>query len=126
MRRGLGQEDIMQKQFGTLIKRYEGLRKLNCSWWSYDSSGEYRTLKTGALLKAKGLRPGKSDYEFKYTKDNISHHVYIEFKTEKGKQSDNQKAFEKTCDADNEHYYIVRSIVEAMNVLSTHNILDNT
>lgn len=123
MRRGLGQEDLMHKQFGGLMKQYEFLNQLNCSFWSYDSSGENRNQATGALLKAKGLRPGKSDYEFKICKDGIAHHVYIEFKTEKGKQSDNQKLFEESCSASNEHYYIARSIPDAINILEDHNII---
>jgi hypothetical protein len=63
--KGLGQEDRTHKSFASIIRRYEVLGLLNCPWWSYDASGEYRNVKTGALLKAKGLRPGKADYEFK-------------------------------------------------------------
>lgn len=123
MRRGLGQEDLMHKQFGGLMKRYDGLNQLNCQWFSYDASGEYRNEKTGALLKAKGLNPGKSDYEFKVCQDDIAHHIYIEFKTEKGKQSENQKLFEQTCNASNEHYYIARSVPQALDILTKHNII---
>ncbi len=122
-RRGLGEEDLMHKTFGGLLKVYEGMGKLNCQHYSYDASGEKRDLKTGALLKAKGLKPGAADYSFKMIKDNIAHYTYIEFKTQKGKQSDNQKLFEKGCCADNEDYYIVRSVNEAITILEEKRII---
>jgi len=123
MRRGLGQEDKLHKKFGALMKRYSSLNQLNSVWYSYDASGENRDLGTGALLKAKGLRPGKSDYEFKIVNNSIAEHIYIEFKTEKGKQSDSQKAFEETCYASNEHYYIARSVPQALEILTKHKII---
>lgn len=123
MRKGLGNEDLLHKQFASLMKKYEDFNKLNSVWYSYDASGENRALKTGALLKAKGLKPGKSDYEFKIIKKNIAHHIYLEFKTDKGRQSESQKDFEKTCFAANEHYYIVRSVKEAVDVLVEQDIL---
>lgn len=114
---GIGNEGLMHKQFAGIIRQYEGYGKLKCEWWSYDSAGEKRSLMTGALLKAKGLKPGKSDYEFKQIRGNIAHHLYIEFKFGKGKQSDNQIAFEKTCKASNEKYYVVYSVEEAIDIL---------
>jgi hypothetical protein len=123
MRRGLGKEDQLHKQFAALIKKYEKMGKLNCSFWSYDASGENRTLQTGALLKAKGLRPGKSDYEFKIVKSGIAYHIYIEFKTETGKQSPNQKLFEESCRAVNESYHIARSVQDGLKILEEEGII---
>ena len=119
----LGQEDLMHKNFSSMIKLYQGMGKLNCHHWSYDASGENRNAKTGALLKAKGLNPGMSDYHFKYVKDNIAHYLYLEFKTKKGKQSENQKKFEQTCIANNEDYHIVRSVQEAIDTLVKYKIV---
>lgn len=123
-RRGLGQEDQLHKKFANTVRGYESFGKLKCQWWSYDASGENRKLETGALLKAKGLRPGKSDYEFKIIKKTVAHYVYIEFKTEKGKQSESQKAFEETCTASNEAYYIARSVQEGIDILIKEGILE--
>ena len=122
-RRGLGEEDLMHKSFASITRQYEGYKKLNCSWISYDASGEKRTAKTGALLKSKGLKPGKADFEIITIKNNISHHYYLEFKTSKGKQSSNQKIFEECCVGSNQHYYIVRSVEEAINLLEREGII---
>ena len=123
-RKGLGSEDIMHKQFGILMLQYEGFNLMDCEWFSYDASGEKRSLITGALLKAKGLRPGKSDYEFRQLRDDIMYHIYIEFKVPKGKQSPNQKAFEKTCaKAKNNIYYLAYSVEEAVKILQQEKIL---
>lgn len=109
-KRGLGKEDAMHKQIGLLLSQYEGFGLMDCEWWSYDASGEKRTATTGSLLKSKGLRPGKSDYEFRQLRGDIMHHIYIEMKIPGGKQSANQKAFEKTCKgASNNRYYIAYS-----------------
>jgi hypothetical protein len=123
MRKGLGQEDLLHKAFASTVKMYEGAGKLDCAFYSYDASGEYRQLKTGQLLKAKGLRPGQSDYFFKKKKRNLAFYVYIEFKTEKGKQSESQKAFEETCRSVNESYYIARSVKEGIEILIKEGII---
>lgn len=123
-RRGLGKEDHLHKQFGALIKRYEALGKLNADWWSYDASGEKRDLKTGALLKAKGLRPGMSDYSFKTVRNNLAHYFYLEFKTDTGRQSASQKTFEESCYASNEFYHISRSIEDAVKYLEEEGVLE--
>ena len=122
-RRGLGEEDLMHKSFANIMKQYEAHKKLNCSWFSYDASGEKRTAQTGSLLKAKGLRPGKADFEIITIKNNTSHHHYLEFKTLKGKQSPNQKIFEESCVASNQHYSIVRSVAEAISLLEKEGII---
>jgi len=124
-RRGLGKEDYFHKNLASIIKGYESYGKLNCSWWSYDASGENRALKTGQLLKAKGLRPGKADYEFRKLKGEIMYHIYLECKTETGKQSSSQKEFEETCkESMNDKYYIARSMEDAMSILEKEGIID--
>lgn len=137
MRRGLGLEDIMHKQFGGLMRQYEGYGKLNCAYWSYDASGEARTKTTASLLKSKGLNGGKGDYFFIKQqkaliipgKNAIDHFIWLEFKkpkttTAKGKQSDSQKEFEsKFKDSINSRYYLVYSVQEAIKILEREGIL---
>ena len=125
MPKGLGQEDHIHKSFAAIVKGYEVFNRLNCSFWSYDASGENRNAKTGALLKAKGLKKGQPDYHFKTLREGITHYIYIEFKTDKGKQSDSQKAFEKDCVGSNEKYYIARSVEEGLDILKKEGILTN-
>ena len=52
-KRGLGIEDKIHKDFAAMIRQYELYKKLNCAFWSYDSTGEKRTAMTASLLKAK-------------------------------------------------------------------------
>ena len=97
---GIGAEGIQHKHFANTIKQYEFYKKLNCVFWTYSASGEYRKLTTGALLKAKGLKTGFPDYHFIYRIDGIDHNIFLEFKagkTNKVKVKLIFKAFLKTA-----------------------------
>lgn len=122
---GLGQEDQLHKSFAFLVRGYEFYNNLYCHFWSYDASGEKRTATTGSLLKAKGLNRGKPDYEFKrLNEEGATDIIYLEFKSEKGKQSEPQKLFEKNCKkSTTEYYYVVRSVQEALEILFRHKII---
>jgi hypothetical protein len=122
---GIGNEGKMHKDFAKIIRQYEGYKRLNCLRWSYDASGEKRSVMTGSLLKAKGLKSGKADYEFiKKLSDNIAHYLYLEFKFGKGKQSDSQKEFEALFkDFSNVKYCVVYSIQEAIEILKQNGFL---
>ena len=126
-KKGLGPEDIIHKNFAGLMKQYEGYKQLNAVWWSYDASGESRSKTTGGLLKSKGLRPGKSDFEVRTLRGDIMHHIYLEFKAGKNKQQVNQKDFEFTCEGSiNNRYYVVYSVEEAVGVLEKEGIINKT
>lgn len=140
---GIGAEGHLHKQFGSLMKKYEALKRLDCIFWSYSGSGEKRSLTTASLLKAKGLKPGQPDYMFIKKRPDIStayltyppqyksidHYIYLEFKkpktaTAKGTQSATQKDFQaRFKDSINSRYYIVYSIDEALKVLEKEGIL---
>ena len=145
-KRGLGPEDLIHKEFGALIRRYEALGKLDCAYWSYDASGEKRTAMTASLLKAKGLNGGKADYLFIKTCDIkgiiIDFYFWIEFKKPKtgridftkpttpkiwssaGKQSDTQKAFQEIFkNSSNSKYYIAYSVNEALKILEKEGVI---
>ncbi len=129
IKRGLGYEDRMHKQFGGLMRQYEGYGKLKCSYWSYDASGEYRKPATACLLKAKGLNGSRSDYLFIVQRARYDHYIWIEFKKPKtdtpaGKQSAGQKEFENNFkDSINSRYYVVYSVEEAIKILEKEGIL---
>lgn len=125
-RRGLGPEDIIHKQFANQIAAYGMWKKLNKDmvWNSYSASGEKRNLTTGSLLKAKGLTKGFPDYHFRLKKGDIMHHIYIEFKAGKNKQSFEQKEFEKSCEGvKNERYYVAYSVDERIQILERESII---
>lgn len=139
IKKGLGTEGQIHKDFSKLMQQYELYDQLLASWWSYDASGEKRNAITGALLKAKGLKSGKPDYEFIMIKPDflakdcfIAHYLYLEFKKPKtslspaGKQSDNQKKFESIFKkVANVNYYVCYSVKEAIEILIEQGFLKN-
>lgn len=121
---GIGAEGLLHKKFKNTVKEYEFYKKLNCLFWTYSASGEYRKPTTGALLKAKGLKTGFADYHFIYRIDGIDHNIFLEFKAGKNKQSQSQIDFQNLYkDSKNSFYYVVYSVEEAINILIKHNVI---
>jgi hypothetical protein len=60
----------------------------------------------GARMKAMGRRKGAPDMVFMLTNGQVA---FIEFKAPKGRQSPEQKAFEKQADKQFIEYHIIRS-----------------
>ena len=140
VKKGIGAEGIIHKNFAALVRKYEAYKQLNCAWWSYNAAGEARNATTASLLKAKGVRGGEPDFHFIKNKvcgrrsDNSTiyetHFVFIEFKKPKtatsaaGTQSDSQKEFENIFkDSVNCRYYIAFSVKEGIKILEKENIL---
>ena len=122
----LGKEDIMHKNFAQQMALFGIYKQLNkdCVWYGYNAAGEYRKPQTGALLKAKGLARGEPDYCVRLKIGDIMHHIYIEFKAGKNKQSEHQIEFEKTCeDVVNERYYLAYSVDEAISILEKEGVI---
>jgi len=69
----------------------------------------------GAMNKAMGVQAGVSDMCFLKPEGKV---VWIEWKTEIGKQSNEQKEFEKVCRQLGHEYVIVRSEDEFLSVLN--------
>jgi ABC-type multidrug transport system ATPase subunit len=65
----------------------------------------------GKILKAEGTMAGVSDLFLMYGNDKYNG-LFIEMKTEKGRQSDSQKNFEKKCANFKYKYIICRSFEE--------------
>jgi hypothetical protein len=139
-RRGLGIEDKIHKDFAAIIRQLELYKKLNCNFWSYDSTGEKRTVMTASLLKAKGLQSGKADYLFIKNRQCGRKHgcnspifetlyFWIEFKKPKtksaaGKQSESQKDFEDIFkDSVNSFYFVAYSVKEAIEFLEKNGVI---
>lgn len=150
-KKGLGYEDNLHKLFANTIRQYEGWKQLDCAWWGYNAAGEKRSIITGSLLKAKGLKSGEADYQFllkkqsgyslsRYYADEYGrqrnvptyslHYIYLEFKKPKtsssvaGTLSDKQEAFQAMVeDCDNADYYVVYSVQEALEILIKHGII---
>lgn len=140
---GIGKEGQIHKNFAGIVKQYEAIKRLNCLFWTYNAGGEKRTPITGALLKAKGLACGFPDYVFfsriQPKGNTYCRVVFIEFKQEKGKQSDSQKEFQakfncsqeipnlveswQSQDLMNVSYHVCRSVEEGLKVLQHWSII---
>ena len=132
MRQGLKPEDLIHKQFASQINSYQFYGKLNCVFWTYSASGESRSVKTGSLLKSKGLKKGQPDFHFIIRKKItyglferlIDFNVFLEFKAGKNKQTAEQLAFQSLFkDSNNSKYFVAYSVDEAISVLEKEGIV---
>lgn len=76
-------------------------------------NGEARDKRTGARLKAMGVKPGAADFHFDWNGGSY----YIEVKAERGRMSPSQIDFKRNVIAAGAHYAVVRSINDTMKVL---------
>jgi hypothetical protein len=91
--------------------------KLKLNLFSVPNEGS-RTPANGARMKAQGRRAGCADMVLSVPKfididdkhQIIKHAVFIEFKTDKGKQNENQLAFQKAVEAQGYAYVVIRSL----------------
>lgn len=74
-------------------------------------NGGARRLIEGKILKAEGTMAGVSDL-FLMFGNGTYNGLFIEMKTEKGRQTDTQKNFQKKCELFNYKYLICRSFEE--------------
>jgi hypothetical protein len=110
-----------------IIKAVEPIPE--CRWLHAIPNGGKRSVATGARLKAEGVNPGIADLclpvpspmpghynewdNWRYGR-NWYHGLYIEVKTPKGRQTKEQKEFEKFSVEQGYKYVIVRSILEGV------------
>lgn len=73
------------------------------------------TARNGAVLKAKGVLSGVPDYVINYKGKTL----YIEFKSEKGTVSENQKKVHEALRKQGFEVYIVRTFEQFNNILIT-------
>lgn len=71
------------------------------------------------IMKAEGVTAGVADVLFLYPNSEY-HGLCIEFKTEKGKQQESQKRFQKAVEAQGYKYAIVRSIEEFIELVKNY------
>lgn len=71
-----------------------------------------------AIMKGEGVLAGVADV-FIMLARNGSHGIFIEFKTETGRQSPEQKAFQVQCERDGYDYHIVRSFDQFKSIIET-------
>lgn len=74
---------------------------------------------SGARLKRLGAKKGVADILLMLAKKTY-HGLYIEFKTDTGRQSQEQKEFEETCGIASYKYEIARSLDDAINIIKSY------
>ena len=112
-------------------KEEEHLQTACISWFDYQypqfkkllfavPNGGSRHKLEAANLKRQGVRAGVSDLIFLYPSFNYAF-LCIEFKTLKGKQSDEQKQFETLIDGQTQgRYVVIRSFEEFKEIIEDH------
>jgi hypothetical protein len=82
-------------------------------WFAVPNQGQ-RSLRTGARMKAEGMRAGVADICVMLPEGETG---WMELKTSKGRQTDEQKGFQAICKRLGHQYAVVRSVEEAEKVL---------
>jgi hypothetical protein len=82
-------------------------------------NGGNRSAITGAILKKEGARAGVADLFLMHGNSQF-HGLWIEVKTDKGKQSPNQKQFEIDALKCKYEYKVVRSLEEFIIVVTNY------
>lgn len=80
-------------------------------------NGGYRTATTAKIMKAEGVIPGVSDLLLLIPSRQY-HGLCIEFKTDKGRQSEAQKEWQRAVEAQGYCYKVVRSLDEWIDLLA--------
>lgn len=80
-------------------------------------NGGFRNVREAAIMKSEGVVAGVSDLVLAIPRHGF-HGLFIEMKTQKGKQSDLQKEFEMAVTEEGYKYAICRSFDEFMETIN--------
>lgn len=115
-------ESSTQIEFADRLRLLSLEGKLGCVWYaiSNEIGAVDNNPRYGAYLQALGKISGSPDMAFHWKGGS----GFIEFKSEKGRQSETQKLFEKWCDFHGIDYKIARSASEGMQILKKWNLIN--
>lgn len=82
-------------------------------------NGGNRDKREAARLKRQGVKSGVSDVILLVPKKGFAA-LCMEFKTEKGKQSDEQREFQRQAEKCGSKYVVVRSVASAINTMKDY------
>lgn len=117
----LNPEAAVQVRFADQLRLLSLENKLKCVWFAV--SNEIGNVKYkpgyGVYLQALGKISGTPDMIFLWENGCGA----IEFKSEKGRQTNEQKLFQKWCESQKVDYRVARNLDEANNILKSWNLL---
>lgn len=106
------------------MKQIEHRLQCNCVMWfrlQYPRlvlftipNGGARTITTGAMLKAEGVLAGVADLFLMFPVKQF-HGLFIEMKTDNGRQSESQKQFQTLAESNGYKYVVCRSFNDFKN-----------
>ena len=112
-----------------MSKRDEQALQIACVTWFdlqyaaqsnrlYQNYNNPPSARIGGILKAMGMRRGVADLSYLLPDGRT---CFIELKTDKGKQSDTQKAFQSMVTELGNDYHIARTVYEFMSIINSYN-----
>ena len=111
------------------MKHNESTIQSNCvRWFRYQypqytlfaiPNGGNRNAITGAIMKKEGVLAGVADLFLMVAKGDY-HGLFIEMKTDEGRQADSQKLFQFQCEAFGYRYAICRSLEEFITTINEY------
>jgi hypothetical protein len=105
---------ISETQLQTVILEY--LRALGVACWRVNTTGVPNG--RGGLRTNREMR-GMADISLILPVNNLGVSVWLEVKTDKGKQSEHQKTFQRQVEAARGFYFVVRSIEDVQKAIQT-------
>jgi len=96
-------------------------------WW-HTPNGEHRNPDTARKLKAMGVLPGVPDLQFHWAEmdehgQRFRHVLHMEMKAGNRPQGNAQIAFELAVKLLGDEYYIVRTVVDALEILGERGLI---
>jgi hypothetical protein len=82
-------------------------------------NGGFRNKVEAAVMKGEGILPGVADLFLMRSSFDYAG-LFIEIKTDKGRQTDAQKKFEKNCALEGYGYEVVRSLDEFIQIINEY------
>ena len=113
---------MSESQIQQQMVKWFGYKYPECTLFAIPN-GHKRNAITGAILKREGVVAGVADL-FLMKANQKYHGLWIEVKTDKGKQSESQKEFERKALREGYKYVICKNIDQFINEVETY-INDN-
>lgn len=113
-------DDVSEHKLQTEVLTHLTVAGRRDIYWFAVPNAARRSLRTGARMKAEGLKAGIADICIMFPGGVAS---WLELKTPRGTHSIYQKGFQAICNRLNHRYALARTFDEAVDVLRSWNAL---